>query len=154
MLDYCKKCRRCLVIENFCYYKKNTYEDCVNKKVKCDYCGQKFDSTNISKHIKQRHTTTLDENSSLKNDSTYYGNSCQKNDSTYNEKVIDKNDRTYNEKDIDKMNTLLAKGKKLQHKIPMGTRKEKKEFTTIINKLLGLKSFDDELHDKLLSQIQ
>ena len=49
----------------------------MNKK-KCDHCSKEFNSTNLSKHIKQRHSTY---NSSETNDSTY--NTSRTNDSTY-----------------------------------------------------------------------
>ena len=90
-----------------------------------------------------------------KKDSNYYGNDSEKNNCTCNEKIKDKNDGTYCEK-TDKINTLISKGKKFQHKISLGIfkEKEKREFTTILNKLLDLNYFNDELHDKLFSQEQ
>ena len=67
MLKYCYGCKRDLEIDHFYSYKKSTCKECVNKKVKCDYCDKEFNSTNLSKHIKQRHSTY---GSSSTNDST------------------------------------------------------------------------------------
>ena len=71
------------------------------KKVKCGYCDREFNSTNLSKHIKQRHSTY---DSSRTNDSTYdstYNNSASnktyKNISTSNK--TDKNISTSNKTD-------------------------------------------------------
>ena len=57
-------------------------------------------------------------------------------------KINNSND-TYNEKDVDKINLLLSKARPLQEKISLGTinYKEKRNFTSIINKLLKLKYF-------------
>ena len=55
-------------IDNFYSYKKSICKECVNRKVKCDYCDKEFKNTNLSKHIKQTHSTY---NSSRTNDSTY-----------------------------------------------------------------------------------
>ena len=79
MLKYCNGCKRDLEIDNFYSYKKSICKECVNRKVKCDYCDKEFKNTNLSKHIKQIHSTY---NSSRTNDSTY--NSSRTNDSTYN----------------------------------------------------------------------
>ena len=77
MLKYCNGCKRDLEIVNFYSYKKSTCKDCINKKVECVYCDKEFNSTNLSKHIKQIHSTY---NSTNPNDSTY--NSSTTNDST------------------------------------------------------------------------
>ena len=77
MLKYCNSCKRDLEIDNFFSYKNSTCKECVNKKVKCDYCDKKLSSTDLSKHIKQIHSTY---NSSGTNDTTY--DSSRTNDST------------------------------------------------------------------------
>ena len=55
MLKYCNGCKRDLEIDKFYSYKKSTCKECVNKKVKCEYCDKVFNSTNLSKQIKQIH---------------------------------------------------------------------------------------------------
>ena len=96
MLKYCNGCKRDLEIDNFYSYKKSTCKQCINKKVKCHYCNKEFNSTNLSKHMKQIHSTsnTNDStyNTSSTNDSTY--NTSNTNDSTYN--TSSTNDSTYN----------------------------------------------------------
>ena len=67
MLKYCNGCKRDLEIDKFHSYKKSVCKQCVNKKVKCHYCDKEFNSTNLSKHIKQIHSTLL---RSDKSDST------------------------------------------------------------------------------------
>ena len=67
MSKYCNTCKRDLEIDNFYSYKKSICKQCVNKKVKCDYCNKEFNSTNLSKYIKQIHSTLL---RSDKSDST------------------------------------------------------------------------------------
>ena len=57
MLKYCNGCEKDLEIDNFYSYKKGICKLCVNKKVKCVYCNKEFNSTNVSKHIKQIHST-------------------------------------------------------------------------------------------------
>ena len=83
MLRYCNGCKRDLEIDSFYSYKKSTCKECVNKKVKCEYCDKEFNSTNLSKHIKQIHSTY---DTSRTNDSTY--NSTY--DSTYNDSTSNK----------------------------------------------------------------
>ena len=73
MLKYCNGCKRDLEIDKFYSYKKSICKECVNKKVKCNYCAREFNSTNLSKHIKQIHSTRS-------NDSTY--NSTHENTSS------------------------------------------------------------------------
>ena len=67
MLKYCNGCERDLEIDKFNSYMKSTCKECVNKKVNCEYCNKEFNSTNLSKHIKQIHSTY---NSSNTNDSS------------------------------------------------------------------------------------
>ena len=59
MLKYCNGCKRVLEIDNFYSHKKSTCRDCINKKVNCDFCGEKFKSTNLSKNLKQRIVLTI-----------------------------------------------------------------------------------------------
>ena len=100
MLKYCKGCKRDLEVDIFSSYKKSICKDCVIKKVKCDYCDKEFNSTNLSKHIKQIHSTY---NSSGTNYSTYKStckssgtnDSTRTNDST--SKKTNKNNSTFNE---------------------------------------------------------
>ena len=89
MPKYCNGCKRDLEIDNFYSYKKSICKQCVNKKVKCHYCNKEFNSTNLSKHTKQIHSTY---NTSNTNDSTY--NTSKTSDSTYN--TSNTNDSTYN----------------------------------------------------------
>ena len=103
MLKYCSGCERDLEIDNFYSFEKSTCKECVNKKVKCEYCDKEFNSTNLSKHIKQIHSTY---SSSGTNDSTY--NSSGTTDST--SKKANKNNRTsYN---TDKNNSTSYKADK------------------------------------------
>ena len=67
MLKYCNGCERDLEIDKFYSYKKSTCKECINRKVKCDYCDKEFNSTNLSKHIIQIHSTLI---RSDKSDST------------------------------------------------------------------------------------
>ena len=87
MSKYCNGCKRDLEIDNFYSYKKSNFKQCVNKKVKCNYCDKEFNSTNLSKHTKQIHSTY---NTSNTNDSTY--NTSSTNYSTYN--TFNTNDST------------------------------------------------------------
>ena len=89
MLKYCNGCERDLEVDKFYSYKKSTCKQCINKKIKCDYCDKEFNSTNLSKHIKQIHST------SNTNDST--SNKTDKNNSTSNK--TDKNISTSNKTD-------------------------------------------------------
>ena len=87
MSKYCNGCKRDLEIDNFYSYKKSTCKQCVNEKIKCNYCDKEFNSTNLSKHTKQIHSTY---NASNTNDSTY--NTSSTNYSTYN--TFNTNDST------------------------------------------------------------
>ena len=77
MLKYCNGCKRDLEIGKFYSYRKNICRECFNEKVNCDYCEKEFYSTNLSKHIKQKHGTYY---SSRTNDST--SNETKENNST------------------------------------------------------------------------
>ena len=96
MSKYCNGCKRDLEIDNFYSYNKSTCKECVNKKVKCDYCNKEFNSTNLSKHIKQIHSTY---NASSTNDSTSNNstsNKTNKNNSTYDSTYDSTYNSTYN----------------------------------------------------------
>ena len=69
MLKYCNGCKRKLVIDIFSSHKKSTCRHCVNKKVECTSCGEKFISTKLSKLKEQRHSTY---NRSVNNNYTYH----------------------------------------------------------------------------------
>ena len=84
MLKYCNGCKRDLEIDNFYSYKKSICKQCVNKKIKCDYCNKEINSTNLSKHIKQRHSTYNSTYNSTHN-STY--------NSTYDDSAFNKTDK-------------------------------------------------------------
>ena len=87
MLKYCNSCKRDLEIDNFYSYKKSICKQCINKKVKCHYCDREFNSTNLSKHIKQIHSTNISTNIS-KDNSTNNSNNNSTNNST-NNNIID-----------------------------------------------------------------
>ena len=96
MSKYCYDCKRHLEADKFYPYKKSTCKQCINKKFKCDYCDKKFNSTNLSKHIKQIHNTyNSTSNKTYKNNSTSY--KTDKNNSTSNK--TDKNNSTSNKTD-------------------------------------------------------
>ena len=71
MFKYCNRCKRDLEIDYFYSYKKSICKQCVSKKINCDYCDKEFNSTNLSKHIKQIRSTLLRSDSTLqRSDST------------------------------------------------------------------------------------
>ena len=53
------RCLNNLPINNFYSYKKSICKNCVNKKVKCDFCSKNFNSSNLSKHLKLKHNTSI-----------------------------------------------------------------------------------------------
>ena len=71
MKKYCNVCERNLENDKFCSFRKSIWEDCSYEKVKCDICDKEFNTTNLSKHIKQVHASTYNINYSRRNDSTY-----------------------------------------------------------------------------------
>ena len=171
MLKYCNGCERDLEIDKFCSYKKSTCKQCVNKKVKCEYCDKEFNSTNLSKHIKQIHSTY---NNSNTNDSTF--NTSNTNDGTSKNNIIDENNEplyptlddglylnSYNKlmkdkvnnfdiKTQDEMNGILNKNKMLYDKIKTNTitkREEKQDENNLI-KLRDLDYFDERVCKILL----
>ena len=202
---FCDRCTNNLPIDNFYSYKKSICKECINKKVKCEFCSKKFNSSNLTKHKKLIHGTYNSSNITDKNKSTSdeinKNNSTSiipdKNKSTSNTKKdlikstsgkstsatrtenkstsntktnlhkstssstkenkntsnIKNTNNTYNEKDVDKINLLLSKARIIQEKISLGTinQKEKRNFTTIIIKLLKLKYFNKDLVDEFLN---
>ena len=174
MPKYCNGCKRDLEINNFYSYKKNICEECVNKKVKCAYCDREFNSTNLSKHIKQRHGTYNSTYNSTHN-STY--NSTY-NDSTFNEtdknNIVDetnehlyptiedslylnkynklKKDKIYDIKTRDQINRILTKNRILYDKIINNTitKIEENTYENNLNKLRDLDYFDERVCKILL----
>ena len=166
MLKYCNACERDLEIDNFHSYKKSTCKECVNEKVKCEYCDKEFNSTNLSKHIKQIHSTynssgTNDSTSKKpkkikstsyktdKNISTSY--KADKNNSTSEITLADhlyinanadslKSNNSYDKKDIEKINESLASSRRLNDKIAKVSinQKEKKQFGNNLKKVKDL----------------
>ena len=91
MSKYCYGYKRDLEADKFYLYKKSTCKQCINKKIKCDYCNKEFNSTNLSKHIKQIHSTSINSTSNT-NDNTPNNCTSNTNDSTSNK--TDKNNST------------------------------------------------------------
>ena len=176
MLKYCNGCKRDLEIDSFYSYKKSSCKECVKRKVKCDYCDKEFNSTNLSKHIKQIHTIY---NSSHTSDSTYNKGIG---DSTYNSstsKKTNKNNSTsektlsdrlyvsiftdslknkhisFDQKDRDKINKILAINRKLNDKIEKDSinPKEKFQFANNLKKLKDLYYFDERVCKILMKSI-
>ena len=168
MLKYCNGCKRDLEIDKFYSYKKSTCKECVNKKVKCDYCDREFNSTNLSKHIKQRHSTS---DSSRTNDTSRPNDSTFDNTSSKSIKYIDENydplyptikDGLYlNEyaklleykiknldiKTLHKIDKILTKSNILNNKIMNKTitKIEEKQYENNLKKLKDLDYFDERL---------
>ena len=138
MSKYCNRCKRDLEIDNFYSYKKSTCKEGVNKKVKCDFCNKEFNSTNISKHIKQIHSTLL---RSDKNDSTLQR--YDKSDST--SLRSDKSDSTLQRSDKSD-STLQRSGKSNE---PLYPTKEDGLYLNIYNKLMKDKIYDTKTRDKI-----
>ena len=177
MSKYCNTCKRDLEIDNFYSYKKSICKQCVNKKVKCDYCNKEFNSTNLSKHIKQIHSTLLRSDTSDstlqrfdKSDSTLQR--FDKSDSTlqrsdknneplyptiedglYLKKYIElKKDKIYDTKTRDKINRILTKNRILCDKIKNNTitKREENQYENNLNKLRALNYFDEKVCKILL----
>ena len=91
MSKYCNRCKRYLEINNFYSYNKSICKQCVNKKIKCDYCNKEFNSTNLSKHIKQIHSTLL---RSDKSDSTYNSKHNSTHNSTYEDSTLQRSNKS------------------------------------------------------------
>ena len=176
MLKYCNGCKRDLEIDNFYSYKKSICKQCVNKKVKCNYCNKEFNSTNLSKHIKQIHSTLITPNKSdstlitpNKSDSTLERSNksdstleiyAKNNDPLYptigdslyiNKYVELRKDKIYDIKTQNKINDILTKCRIPHNKIKNNTitKREEKQYE---NNLIKLKDLDyiDERVSKIL----
>ena len=186
MSKYCNRCKKDLENDNYYSYKKNdnyySYKksickQCVNKKVKCNYCDKEFNSTILSKHTKQIHSTIQrsDKSDSTlqrsdKSDST--SQRSDKSDSTLqrsdksNEPLyptiedslyLNKHnklmrDKIYDMKTQDKINIILTKSRKLHDKIKNNTitKREEKQYEKNLNKLKDLDYFDERVCKILL----
>ena len=160
MLKYCKGCKRDLEIDHFYSYKKSTCKECVNKKVKCDYCDKEFNSTNLSKHMKQRHSTY---DSSRPNDST--SNNSTANNST---SVINRNNSTSN-RSLNNDTTSNSRSEQINdstyynlsdHKIlrdfndtlKNNISYDKKDIDEINSLLTKCRMFGDKLYEETITQ--
>ena len=148
MLKYCNGCERDLEIDKFYSYEKSTCKECVNRKVKCDFCDKEFNSTNLSKHIKQIHSTLL---GSDKSDSTLQGS--DKSDSTLLRS--DKCDSTLLRSD--KSDSTLLRSDKSNSTLQRSDKNNEPLYPTIedglyLNKYIELekdKIYDTKTRDKL-----
>ena len=177
MAKYFNRCKRDLEIDKFYSYKKSICKQCVNKKIKCDYCDKEFNSTNSFEHIKQIHSTLL---RSDKSDSTFQRSDksdstlqrSDKSDSTlqrsdknneplyptiedglYLNKYIElKKDKIYDIKTRDQINRILTKNRMLYDKIINNTltKREEKQYENKLNKLRDLNYFDERVCKILL----
>ena len=96
---FCVRCSNILPIDNFYSYKRNICRSCLDKKVVCDFCSKKFNSSNLSKHIKLIHNTynnsDISESTSKKtNKNKSTSDVTNKHNSTSN--ITDKNKSTSN----------------------------------------------------------
>ena len=165
MLKYCNGCKIDFEIDNFYSYKKSICKHCLNKKVKCGYCDREFNSTNLSKHIKLRHSTF--------SNSTFSNSTSNKIDKNI---ITDENNdplyptigdglylNEYNKLKKDKINNLdiktqaeinriLTKNSILHNKIINKTisNKEEKQFENNLNKLKDLDYFNERVCKILL----
>ena len=176
-MKYWNRCKRDLEINNFYSYKKSICKQCVNKKIKCDYCEKEFNSTNLSKHIKQIHSTSLRSDKcdstlkkSDKSDSTLQRSdksdstlqvSDKKNeplnptieDSLYLNKYNElKKDKIYDIKTRNQINRILSKNRILHNKIinKIIIKKEETQYENNLNKLKDLEYFDERVCKILL----
>ena len=167
MSKYCNGCKRDLEIDKFYSYKKSICKQCVNKKIKCDYCDKELNSTNLSKHIKQIHSTLLrsDKTDSTlqrsdKSDSTLQRSDKNNEplyptieDSLYLNKYIElKKDKIYDIKTRDQINRILTKNRILHDKIKNNTitKIEEEQYENNLNKLKDLDYFDERVCKILL----
>ena len=139
MLKYCNGCERDLEIDKFFSYKKSICKQCVNKKVKCDYCDKEFNSTNLSKHIKQIHSTLL---RSDKSDSTLQRS--DKSDSTLQRS--DKSDSTLQRSD--KSDSTLQRSDKSGSTLQRSDKNNEPLYPTIEDGLY-LNKFNELKKDKI-----
>ena len=163
MLKYCNGCKRDLEIDNFYFYKKSICKECVNKKVKCDYCDKEFNSTNLSKHIKQRHSTNNSTSNNSTSNKTYKNNSTSNNStsnktyknnstsnkidtnkSTSNSRTEDENDSTFNIDSMKIKNFLDS-----QRKNPNFNEKDRDEINSLLAKC---RMFADKLYEEIITQ--
>ena len=141
MTKYCNDCKRDLEIDNFYPYKKSVCKQCVNKKVKCDYCNKEFNSTKLSKHIKQIHSTLL---RSDKSDSTLQRS--DKSDST-----LQRSDKSYSTLlRSDKSDSTLQRSDKSDSTLQRSDKNNDPLYPTIedslyLNKFIELKK--DKIYD-------
>ena len=165
MLKYCNVCKRDLEIDNFYSYKKSTCKECVNKKIKCDYCDREFNSTNLSKHVKQRHSTYNSTINNTNNNTINNTNNSTKNniiddplyptigDSLYLNKYFELNkDKIYDKKTWNQINRILTKNRILYDKIKNKniTIGEQKQYENNIYKLKDLDYVDERVCKILL----
>ena len=165
MLKYCNGCKRDLEIDNFYSYKKSACKECVNKKIKCDYCDREFNSTNLSKHIKKIDSTSIrSENNDSTSKKTDKNNITDENneplyptieDGLYLKKYNKLMREKINNLDIkaqDKINGILTKNRILHDKIinKTITRREEKQYENNLNKLKDLDYFDERVCKILL----
>ena len=165
MLKYCNVCKRDLEIDNFYSYKKSTCKECVNKKVKCDYCDREFNSTNLSKHVKQRHSTYNSTINNTNNNTINNTNNSTNNniiddplyptigDSLYLNKYFELNkDKIYDTKTWNQINRILTKNRILYDKIKNKniTIGEQKQYENNIYKLKDLDYVDERVCKILL----
>ena len=154
MTKYCNRCKRDLEINIFYSYKKSICKQCVNKKIKCDYCDKEFNNTNLSKHIKQIHSTLL---RSDKCDSTLQRS--DKSDSTLQRS--DKSDSTLQRSDKSD-STLQRSDKNNEHLYPtiedslylnkfIELKKDKIYDTKTRNKINRILTKIGILHDKIIN---
>ena len=168
MLKYCNGCERDLEADKFYSYKKSTCKQCINKKIKCDYCGKEFNSTNLSKHIKQIHSTS-NTNDNTPNNSTSINNTSKKTnniidenndpfyptigDSLYLNKFFELNkDKIYDTKTRHQINRILTKNRILHDKIKNKniTIGEQKQYENNLCTLRALDYFDERVCKILL----
>ena len=177
MSKYCNGFRRDLEIDNFYSDKKSICEQGVNKKIKCDFCNKEFNTTKLSKHIKQIHSTLIrsDKSDSTlqrsdKSDSTLQRS--DKSDSTlqrsdknneplyptiedglYLNKYIElKKDKINDIKTRDQKNSILNKNRMLHNKMKNNTitKREEEQYEKNFKKLRDLNYFDERVRKIVL----
>ena len=165
MMKYCKGCKRDLEIDNFYSYKKSICKQCVNKKVKCHYCNKEVNSTNLSEHTKQIHSTyntsnTSDSISKMTNKNNIIDENNEPlyptvEDGLYFNRYIKLMKDKINILDIktqDKTNRIPTKNRILIDKIKNNTitEREEKQYEKNLNKLKDLNYFDERVCKILL----
>ena len=165
MLKYCNGCKRDLEIDNFYSYKKSACKECVNKKIKCDYCDREFNSTNLSKHIKKIDSTSIrSENNDSTSKKTDKNNITHENreplyptieDGLYlkkHNKLMRDKKNNLDRKTQDRINGILTNNRILHDKIINNTinKREEKQYEKYLNKLKVLDYFDERVCKILL----